>query len=287
MRLLLIDNPFDMEDIDEVFVPYTGRSVACIFSDAWPEKNVLDYILFCSGGEVGVGYVPNEDDELIFKLDVAGGDSSLFTYLATAVAVVTIVAIVPALSPMLPSVAASAILGGVANVLGNLFTKTPTSNSFEGSQTYSWDGVQNIIGEGNVVPVCYGRHRVGGIIWEGYVDGAVVNGISEDNFLYMVTALSEGPVDQIFPETIKINDKLALLYADEETAEDKFYNAKTGAWQTISGVITDSRSFITEEQKKQNVYAGGNNDNAGVKDPGGYEAHVADEPYDGSYDGYC
>ena len=244
MRLLLIDNPFDMEDIDEVFVPYTGRSVACIFSDAWPEKNVLDYILFCSGGEVGVGYVPNEDDELIFKLDVAGGDSSLFTYLATAVAVVTIVAIVPALSPMLPSVAASAILGGVANVLGNLFTKTPTSNSFEGSQTYSWDGVQNIIGEGNVVPVCYGRHRVGGIIWEGYVDGAVVNGISEDNFLYMVTALSEGPVDQIFPETIKINDKLALLYADEETAEDKFYNAKTGAWQTISGVITDSRSFM-------------------------------------------
>jgi len=283
MRAILVENPFDTSQTDVKEAQYTGESVLQLFAKFWPEKDWMDFRVYCNGGDSDFAYVPNEEDELIFCLNVEGGDnSSLFAILGSAIAIIGTAGLaIPAIG-MTATVAYAMIgIGSFISALGGFFSPKPTSQSFDSSQTYSWDGVQNIIGEGNPVPVVYGKHRVGGIVIEGYVDGKVENGVSEDNFLYMVTALSEGVVDEIFLDTVKINDKYAWLYYDGETSEDKFWNAKLGIWETVAGVISDSRNYIIRESRLRSIYAGGDADNSGPKDPGGYEAHVPDGPHDG------
>ena len=73
-------------------------------------------------------------------------------------------------------------VGMVLSGIASMFIRTP-STDMSNSSTYSWDGIQNIIGEGSTIPIVYGEHRVGGVIIEGYLDGTNDNGVSDTNYL--------------------------------------------------------------------------------------------------------
>jgi predicted phage tail protein len=83
--------------------------------------------------------------------------------------------------------------------------------------TFSWEGIRTAIGPGAVVPVIYGRHRVGGQLLSASVDQAMtvvdvgqsqrsLTAVATPPTLTMLIALGEGPIDAtLLPETIQIN----------------------------------------------------------------------------------
>lgn len=83
--------------------------------------------------------------------------------------------------------------------------------------TFSWEGIRTAIGPGGVVPVIYGRHRVGGQLLSASVDQAMtivdvgqsqrsLHAIATPPTLTMLIALGEGPIDgQLLAETMQIN----------------------------------------------------------------------------------
>ena len=84
--------------------------------------------------------------------------------------------------------------------------------------TFSFEGIRTTIGPGQVVPVIYGRHRVGGQLLSASVDQArtvldtlgpggrqQVEALSTAPTLTMLLALGEGPIAQIDTASIEIN----------------------------------------------------------------------------------
>ena len=84
--------------------------------------------------------------------------------------------------------------------------------------TFSFEGIRTTIGPGQVVPVIYGRHRVGGQLLSAAVDQArtfvdttgpgsrhQVEALSAPPTLTMLLALGEGPVADIVTTSIEIN----------------------------------------------------------------------------------
>ena len=84
--------------------------------------------------------------------------------------------------------------------------------------TFSFEGIRTTIGPGQVVPVIYGRHRVGGQLLSASVDQArtfvdttgpgsrhQVEALSAPPTLTMLLALGEGPVADIVTTSIEIN----------------------------------------------------------------------------------
>ena len=77
--------------------------------------------------------------------------------------------------------------------------------------TFSFEGIRTTIGPGQVVPVIYGRHRVGGQLLSASVNQAMtvvgydrpgrprqqVEALSTPPTLTMLLALGEGPIAQI------------------------------------------------------------------------------------------
>ena len=84
--------------------------------------------------------------------------------------------------------------------------------------TFSFEGIRTTIGPGNVVPVIYGRHRVGGQLLSAAVNQAMtfvdtagpgarrrVEALTTPPTLTMLLALGEGPIAQIDMQSIEIN----------------------------------------------------------------------------------
>ena len=265
MRLLLFDNPFDLSvQIEKRTEKGSRKTIEDVFIEEFPDKIIHNYIISHNGGNVDKDYEPENDGEVIFMLNLVD-DSGMLPGLIGA-ALIT----VGSFGLALPALGMSAVVaysligvGAFVNAIGGFFANKKVATDFDDSQTYSWDGVQNVIGEGNVIPVVYGKHRVGGIIIEGYVEGTSDNGASDVNYLYMVTALSEGPVEEVLLDTTEINDKLAWMYADAEESVDSFYNPKTNTWQTVAGVVVDSRSKIIEEYKLSNYVTDAGSESGG------------------------
>ena len=82
--------------------------------------------------------------------------------------------------------------------------------------TFSFEGIRTAIGPGSVVPIVYGRHRVGGQLISAAVDQALT--IRDDGFipnrldlttapptLSLLLAVSEGPVQDVNVFTIQLN----------------------------------------------------------------------------------
>ena len=84
--------------------------------------------------------------------------------------------------------------------------------------TFSFEGIRTTIGPGQVVPVIYGRHRVGGQLLSASVDQArviidtvggggrqQVEALSASPTLTMLLALGEGPISAFDTDSIEIN----------------------------------------------------------------------------------
>jgi len=82
---------------------------------------------------------------------------------------------------------------GASFLIGALFGQEDEPED-RSSPVYSFGGIQNTIPPGSPVPIIYGEHRVGGQIialWKES-DNATIT-----QYLYMLIALAEGPVNQI------------------------------------------------------------------------------------------
>lgn len=275
MKIKLYRNPFDMEDFECVEIPENEvlyKSVKDHFKEHFPKEVFSSYICTVSGGSVESDYAPAKDAEILFVRSMSGGKSGgIFqTIIGTALIIAgyMLSTTYPVLSPMMISAGLSLVAGG----LSSFFAPTSTASDLRSSATYSWGGIQNIIGEGSTSVIVYGEHRVGGVVIEGYVDGLNDNGVSDKNFLYLMTMVSEGPVQQVIEETALINGKSIWMYSDTEDSIEQFYNPKTNTTETVDGVIINSRAFIEAEYKLRNPYLGDNNGNDGKADPGGRNA---------------
>lgn len=96
--------------------------------------------------------------------------------------------------------------------------------------TFSFEGIRTTIGPGQVVPVIYGRHRVGGQLLSAAVNQAMtvidtmppggraqVQALSTPPTLTMLLALGEGPIDTIRMETLELNGQPAANFPGLET----------------------------------------------------------------------
>ena len=87
----------------------------------------------------------------------------------------------------------------------------PLLRGDEGSQTYAWNGVRTNYSQGFLVPVCYGRHAVGGqVVYSSSSQkpGAGNTFVINSDYLTLVLALSEGPIDKVGELKVTSNDWL-------------------------------------------------------------------------------
>lgn len=220
MKITIVHNLFDKKDRTELERDYAFRTMREWFESLDDIPGGLeDYTPVISGNIAKWSDEPCFDDEILFTPNIRGGDSFLGVLLGGIVGVLTLgIGLVVGLSTTLGVTLAGA---GIASLVGTavgavskaLFTPTTPSstaspnnmNAFVGSETYGWDGIKNVSGEGNVVPIVYGRHRVGGAIIEGFIDSNVENGQATQNFMNMLLAVSEGPIEGFESDSVLIN----------------------------------------------------------------------------------
>ena len=287
MKIKIIRNPLDHSSVEEIEVKCGVKTVKQYFKENFPQENFNTYFPSVSGGGVPEDYIPAYDDEIVYLKKLGGGGGGLLSTIIGGVMTITGIAllVIPGanatLAPYLIAAGVGMLLSGVAA----MFMQIPTSG-MENSQTYSWDGIQNIIGEGNVVPIVYGEHLVGGVVIEGYLDGPSGNGESDLNFLYMVTALSEGPVQEVLTETAEINGKLVWMYDNGVSTVERFYNFKTGLLEEVDGVIVNSTVAVENERKRTQIYIvnenGGGDDADSETDSSGTSSSEASGASSGS-----
>ena len=210
MRILIINDPFDRANRVVKDVDFCGGTVR-------DYKSVLglcgDYVCAVSGKIVDDDYVPCAHDELVFVVELKNGAAGWISVVAGAV----LIAASPWIGGWSATVGMSLIAGAAIGMVAKQFTPKIDSKlgTFENSQTYTWDGIQNIYGEGEPVPVLYGRHRVGGNVIAGFVSGDTTAGLQTNKYLHLLFAVSEGEVWGIEPDSIQIDGSpLAEFDAD-------------------------------------------------------------------------
>jgi len=72
-----------------------------------------------------------------------------------------------------------------------------TGKGLNSSPTYGWDGLQMQVRQGVPVPIVYGEHLLGGNLIEAYISSD-----ADKNYLNLLIALSEGPIEGIMKEDL-------------------------------------------------------------------------------------
>ena len=208
MRLIFIPNILkraerEMHQVEHV----PGRTLAEYFEQV-VGLDPAQHVPIVSGKVVEWDTVPEPRDELVFTNDLKGGKGGFLSMIFSAIMIV--VGVITQ-QYWLTAAGVSMLVGSVVGFLTGMFS-TPKQDGFDNSQTYSWDGIQNIIGEGNIVPVVYGEHRMGGVLIEGFVDGDTSDGVQKSTYLNVLCALSEGPIESIDRNRVFINNKEVSLF---------------------------------------------------------------------------
>lgn len=75
--------------------------------------------------------------------------------------------------------------------------------------SFSWQGIHTTQGPGNVVPILYGRHRVGGQLLSAYVEDRTNNNefTIQDPVLHMLISIGEGEIEGFEADTLEINEQ--------------------------------------------------------------------------------
>ena len=160
-------------------------------------------------------HVPAISDEVIFlrRVGFSGAVGAALSYAA----------------PYIIGALVSAVVGWYASSLYEPDGPDTGGNS----QTYTWSGIKNIIGEGSVMPIVYGRHRVGGVVLEAHIDGAEGATAGEEQWLNVLLGLSEGEIQEVETDTIMLDNNMLSSYQD-----DKWFNEQIqiGGYSNTFGV---------------------------------------------------
>lgn len=222
MRIQYIPNYFDKKNRKVVEVVNPQRLTAAEWLDYAVDRDKKGLVCVVNGKVVDWAHIPTKDDDVIFVQDIGE--------LSTWVMVIM----------MVVSMAMSFVMSMLMK------PKVDKQKDNQDSKTYSWDGIKNIIGDGSTVPIVYGRHRVGGCVIEGFIDGDITNGIQAKKYLNALMAVSEGEIHAIDTNTIKIGNTEATSFASDaqswtrmgtisQTAIDNF--SKVHRYYSITGNI--------------------------------------------------
>ncbi|WP_022851461.1 phage tail protein [Limisalsivibrio acetivorans] len=212
MQIKIVPNALDRTNRKEIEVDYCGQTCGELF-DEYTEYNREDFIPVISGKTAEWEDKPNDYDEVIFINDIKGENGTMVSF-ALGVALIGGGAYLLAMGNPngihVVTAGISMLAGTAVGMMAGMFTpNVPTNNiqdEFAGSRTYSWDGIRNLVGEGNVVPAVFGRHRVGGAVIEAFIDGEKDSGVFEKEYLNVLIALSEGEVGSISEDEVYVGD---------------------------------------------------------------------------------
>lgn len=101
----------------------------------------------------------------------------------------------------------SLLAGGVAGLLIGRPGAYAFPSDGGGTSTYGFGGVQNNLRSGAPIPVLYGRHRIGGSVISAYTRPK-----DDNDVLYVLLGLSEGPIQTIY--NIQINGQPSENFRD-------------------------------------------------------------------------
>ncbi len=251
MKLKLIPNILEKSNRVELDVECTGQTVESYFAEHFAGYTQKDFVPLVNGGQVEWDYIPCDTDDIIFANDIKGGGGGGILSFATLA--VGIGLLFTPLWGYGVALIASTLISQLAASMFEVDMPDVSTSDFSGSKTYSWDGIQNIIGEGNIVPVVYGKHRVGGVVIEAFVDGDTATGLQENKYLNMLCAISEGEIEGIETGEIYVNSNEISSYdgvnydyrlglADQTPMPDFSVIAKH---YTLSGVkLTKNNPYI-------------------------------------------
>lgn len=235
MRIFLIKDCFDKSAKDELQAEYKIQPISEWQRELDLPEGMYTYIL--SGKVVDADYVPIPGDELIFILQPGSSTSSWLGIIAGTILIG--LNFTPFGAGWAGYVGGSLIAGALIGEVAKLFTpdvSTSVSN-FDNSQTYNWDGIQNIYGEGLPVPVVFGRHRVGGNVIAGFVTGDSESGMQKNKYLHLLLAVSEGEIYGVEEDSILLG---STKISEFDEGVDVFSTSGTGD-QTIQPGFSDIR----------------------------------------------
>lgn len=200
------------------------------------------HIAAVNGAAVEWDYIAASDDEIIVIADVKGA-KGFFGGLMAAVGVVLCFTPAAALGPAF-------IAAGAGMLVGSLMTKKPSMPQTEiDSPTYNFRGIENSTGEGQVLPLVYGRHRVAGAVLEAYID-SFEGDTGPKQLLSATLGLSEGEIggfvftDKGKPD-IYINDQPVDYFGNTVK-----YDFRTGqSEQPPLRAETKNERFFTVDQQ--------------------------------------
>jgi len=244
MIIKLIPNFFEKKKKIEQEWKHKVATVREVFDECFPEYKHKDFTPSVSGKVVEWDEYFGPKDDVVFIQNIEGGGGIVSTVLG---AVLTVVGVVSE-NPYLIGMGISMMVGGVvgmmfaATVPDTNTTPIPTSEMSD-SKTYSWSGIQNIIGEGNPIPIVYGIHRIGGIIIEAFIHGENGWGQQENKILNVLTGLSEGPIEKIDTDSIQINKKEIAYYNEESDAVEYDFRQGENTQETVAGFNKIARQF--------------------------------------------
>lgn len=179
-----IPNILDKKNRLEVEYSGSSKSAEDILKDTL-RVSTKGLVCVIGGRVVDWDHKPDIDDEVIFIQEI-----NVIDWVAYAIYFMVMVAV---------SVTVSLIMQSMI--------KEPKAGS--DSKTYSWDGIGNTIGEGNIVPIIYGKHRIGGIVLEAFTDGD--NG---EKYLNVLLGVSEGEIHNIDTSTIMIGNNDLTTFSE-------------------------------------------------------------------------
>lgn len=226
MEVKLIPNFLEKKKFELAEWKYRRISCEEVFKECYPDRELEDFVPVVSGRVGKWDELPSKDDQIVFVQNLEGGGGGIFS--AVLGAVMVVVGAVLCWTGVGAGLGAYMIAAGVGMMLSGaaamLFSPTspttPTSvNDMSNSQTYSWGGVKNIIGEGSPIPIVYGTHRVGGVIIEAFIRGSSGWGKQKNKILSVLVALSEGAIKGVRSETVQIAEKEIAYYNDGYTVE--------------------------------------------------------------------
>ena len=222
MKIKYIANIFDKDKRVDADVEYAPMSVEEYFKAHIEKQHDVKKehcIPVITGKRVEWADVPSRDDEIIFMRDMGRSLGSILSFVVGVILCVVGIWYTPALY-MGAAMIAGALIGELAALFApTVPTMTRTQDPWADSKTYSWNGIQNTIGEGSPIPLVYGKHRTGGVVIEAFISGDQEDGIQKNKFLNVLLALSEGEIDSIDTEKIFINKQEISLFGDIVTCQ--------------------------------------------------------------------
>jgi len=223
VKVKIIPNVFEKKNRIEKEVPYEPVSVYELFAEHGEGLTAGDFYPVINGKKADWEKRVNPRDEVIFINDIQNGGSGVFSIVLGAVAIAAgFLSGGAAWAAYAYAFGASMLATGAIGALGLFDPSIPGNvlkNNYDDSRTYGWGGIENIVGEGNVVPIVYGRHRVGGAIISGFIDGDAESGKQTGQYLNYLIGLSEGEIGGIGEGTVKVNDTFLSDFADASYVE--------------------------------------------------------------------